>query len=97
MLMTTKKMREDLKKSREQDLIVCDYCGSEDLSEKMWVDSNSYIQVDGETYYKYCGEVDDGQFWCEKCNDMTHPTHISEYKEREDAEQKNQRKKKEKR
>ena len=50
----------------------------------MWVDSNSYISINGESYYKYQGEVDDGQFWCEMCYDMAHPVHISEYKDKGD-------------
>ena len=81
-------MREDIKRLREQDLIVCDVCGKGNLSEKIWVDTNSYIQVDGESYYKYSGDVEDGQFWCEDCSDMTHPQHISEYEEKKDAKQK---------
>ena len=84
MLKTTKKLREDLRKLREKDLIVCDMCGSEDVSEKIWVDVNSYITIDGETYYKYNTDVDDSQYWCEKCYDMTHPQHITEYKEKKD-------------
>ena len=80
MLKTTKKMREDIKRLKEDDLVVCSDCGSEKLSEKMWVDSNSYISVDGDSYYKYVGEIEDGQYWCEDCYDMAHPIHISEYK-----------------
>ena len=80
MLKLTKQMKADIRKLREDDLIVCDVCGSDKLSEKIWVDSNSYISISGETYYRYEGEVDDGQYWCEDCNDLTHPVHISEYK-----------------
>jgi len=85
MLKLTKQMKADIRKLREDDLIVCDVCGSDKLSEKIWVDSNSYISINGETHYKYQGEVDDGQYWCEDCHDMTHPVHISEYKGDEDA------------
>jgi len=88
MLTTTKKMREDLKRSREQDLIVCTTCGSDKVSEKIWIDTNSYIAIDGDTYYKYSDSIDDTMYWCGKCNDVTHPTHISEYKEGKDAKQK---------
>ena len=80
MLTLTKQMKADIKKLREQDIIVCDACGSEDVTEKIWVDVNSYITIDGQTYYKYNGCVDDNQYWCENCYDMTHPVHISEYK-----------------
>ena len=85
MLKLTKQMKADIRKLREDDLIVCDVCGSDKLSEKIWVGSNSYISINGETYYRYEDEVDDGQYWCEDCNDMTHPIHISEYKGDEDA------------
>ena len=81
MLKTTKKMREDFKKLREDDLVVCDICGSDELSEKLWVDSNSYISIDGDSYYKYIAGVDDTQYWCDGCNDMARPVHISEWEE----------------
>ena len=84
MLTTTKKMREDLQKLREEDLVVCDVCGSEEISEKVWVDSNSYMSVDGELYFKYVDGVDDEQYWCDGCCDMARPQHISEYKEKKD-------------
>ena len=80
MLILTKQMKKDLKRLREQDLVVCDYCGSEEVTEKIWVDVNDSITIDGDTYYKYNTEVDDEQYWCEKCYDMTKPIHISEYK-----------------
>jgi len=79
-MLITKQMIADIKKSKEDDLIVCEECGSDKISEKIWVDSNSYISINGESYYKYDNEVDDGQFWCEDCYDMAHPVHISEYK-----------------
>ncbi len=84
MLKTTIKMREDLKKLREEDLVVCDTCGSDKISEKIWVDSNSYITIDGSSYFKYMDSVDDCQYWCDGCSDMAKPQHISEYKEKKD-------------
>ena len=84
MLKTTIKMREDLKKLREEDLVVCDTCGSDKISEKIWVDSNSYISIDGYSYFKYIDSVDDCQYWCDGCCDMARPQHISEYKEKKD-------------
>ena len=83
MITTTKKMREDIRKLNEDDLVVCDTCGSEKLSEKMWVDSNSYISIDGDSYYKYVNGTDDTHYWCDSCNDMARPIHITEYKEEE--------------
>ena len=82
MITTTKKMREDIRKLNEDDLVVCDTCGSEKLSEKMWVDSNSYISIDGDSYFKYVNGTDDTQYWCDSCNDMARPIHITEYKEK---------------
>ena len=81
MLKLTKKMKADLRKLKEEDLVVCDICGSEELSEKMWVDSNSYISIDGQSYFKYIDGVDDTQYWCYSCNDMARPVHISEWEE----------------
>ena len=80
MIRLTKQMKEDMRKIKEQDLIVCQDCGETDIVEKMWVDTNSYVSIDGDAYYKYDGDIEDGQYWCNKCNDMCHPPHISEYK-----------------
>tara|TARA_R100001594_G_scaffold51424_1_gene84804 strand:- start:572 stop:829 length:258 start_codon:yes stop_codon:yes gene_type:complete len=85
MLILTEQMKKDLKKIREQDIVVCNYCGSKEVTEKIWVDVNDSITIDGDTYYKYNTEVDDEQYWCEKCYDMTKPIHISEYKGDDDA------------
>ena len=81
MLTITKKMKADLKRLREDDLVVCDACGSDKIVEKMWVDTNSYVQIDGDSYYKYDGCIDDTMYWCNKCNEESAPVHISEYEE----------------
>ena len=81
MIRLTKQMKEDMRKIKEQDLIVCQDCGETDIVEKMWVDTNSYVSIDGDAYYKYDGDIDDEQYWCNKCDDMCHPLHISEYNE----------------
>ena len=80
MLTLTKQMKKDIRKLNEHDLVVCDACGSDKVTEKIWVDVNSYISIDGDAYYKYNTDVDDEQYWCEKCYDMAHLVHISEYK-----------------
>lgn len=78
-------MKADIRKLREQDIIVCEACGSDKISEKMWVDSNSFISIDGEAYYKY-NEMNDGEeYWCNKCYEETLPIHISEYEGDKDA------------
>ena len=74
-------MREDLKKLREDDLVVCNMCGSEEIEEPIFAKSNSCIIIDGEPYYKWANEVDDTQYWCDSCNDMARPVHISEWEE----------------
>ena len=86
MLKLTKKMKADIKKLKEEDLIVCEACGSDEVSEKMWVDSNSYISIDGTAYNKYMDGIDDHtMYWCEKCYEETLPIHILEYKGDKDA------------
>ena len=84
MLTITKKMLSDLKKLKQDDLVVCDVCGSDKISEKMWVDSNSFISIDGNCYYKYEDSIDDTMFWCYDCNEEAAPVHISEYKDKGD-------------
>ena len=81
MIKLTKQMKKDLRKSKEQDLVVCDACGSDEISEKMWVDSNSYVSIDGESYFKYTKDINDTYYWCDKCNEETRPVHISEWEE----------------
>ena len=81
-------MKADIRKLREEDIIVCETCGSDKISEKMWVDSNSFVSIDGETYYKFDGCIDDNTYWCNKCYEEAAPVHISEYKGDKDAKQK---------
>ena len=61
MLRLTKQMKEDIRKIKEEDLIVCQDCGETDIVEKMWVDTNSYVSIDGDAYYKYDGDIEDGE------------------------------------
>ena len=84
MLRLTKKMKTDIQRLNEEDLVVCNVCGSDEISEEMWVDSNSFISIDGNCYYRYIDGVNDEQYWCYKCNDMARPIHITEYKEKKD-------------
>ena len=84
MLVLTKKMKEDIAKQREQDIFVCDACGSDKITEKMWVETNSYISIDGETYYKADSCLDDdSMFWCESCYEEANPILKEDYKEEE--------------
>ena len=87
MLILTKQMKKDLKRLREQDLVVCDYCGSEEVTEKIWVDVNHYVMINGESYFQYSSEGYD-EYRCRKCMNDTVPISITEYKGDEDAKQK---------
>ena len=89
-MVTTKKMMADLNKLTGGDKFVCDACGSDKITEKVWVDVNNYIVLSGETYCKFNTEVNDESFWCGDCYDLALPITIKEYKEREDAEQKSE-------
>ena len=75
-------MKDDIRKLREDDIIVCDACGSDKIAEKMWVDANSFLSVDGETYYKYDEATDNStpQYWCNECDENAVPVHISDKK-----------------
>ena len=80
MIRLTKQMKKDIQKIKEEDMIVCQDCGKGNIQEKMWVDSNSYMSIEGESYYKY-NEMNDGEeYWCESCHNTCIPLHIPEYK-----------------
>ena len=83
MLVFTKKMKEDIAKQREQDIVDCDACGSDKVVEKMWVETNSYMYIDGETYYKTDSCMDDTIFWCNSCYEETTAIRKEDYKEEE--------------
>ena len=70
------------KNSREW---VCDFCGSEKLNEKVWVNLNEEAVIDGELYVKYVEQADDN-YWCDGCNEEAIPIPYEQYKEKEDEE-----------
>ena len=80
MLKTTKQMRKDMRKIREEDLIVCNKCGSEEVSEKVWIDSNSFVRIDGHQYSRVLDITSDDSYWCDACGVETTPLHIEEYR-----------------
>ena len=71
--MMTKKLKQDLKKLKGDDLIVCNVCGGDNIEEKIWVNPNEYIQQTDGTYYKYSyfnDKNDAGDTrWCLDCNE----------------------------
>ena len=78
--MITKKMLEDISRLKE-DYVVCDKCGSSEITEEAWIDVNDCITIEGNTYYRFSEEVDLTYAICEDCNDACKPIHITEYKE----------------
>ena len=86
-MLTTKKMIADMQILKGEDIIVCSECGSDAIEEKIWVDVNHYVMINGESYFQYSNEGYD-EYRCRKCMNDTVPISITEYKGDEDAEQK---------
>ena len=80
-MLTTKKMMKDIVKN--SDLFVCDFCGSEDVDEKVWVDLNDQLSLSGKWYALVLDGADD-IFWCRKCNEECNPVKFEEYMEGKD-------------
>ena len=45
------------------DMYVCDYCGSEEVSQSAWVNINTEKMID----------FIDGTYWCDTCEEETEP------------------------
>ena len=61
-------------KSKDMDdMYVCDYCGSEDVDEKAWVNMNT-LEVSSPD--------SDTIFWCNTCNDEASPITYFEFQEK---------------
>ena len=78
-MVTTKKMMKDIKKI--SNLLVCDICGSEDIQEKMWIDINNQITIQGVWYAHVIDATDGDSCWCCKCEDTCKPITFEEYME----------------
>ena len=80
-MITTKQMAEDLKKLKKDDFVVCDKCGDDGIIELLWVKVNDCMLIEGNTYYRYDSESDDGEikWYCYECGGYTMPIHITEY------------------
>ena len=82
--MMTKKLKQDLKKVKGDDLIVCNVCGSDNIEEQIWVNHNEYVQqVDG-VYYKYSNDAGDNR-WCLDCNEPCIAMLINDWKEKNES------------
>ena len=55
------------------DMYVCDYCGSEEVDEKAWVNMNTLEVSQPDDYTNY---------WCNICNDEVSPITYFEFKEK---------------
>lgn len=55
------------------DMWVCDYCGSEEVDEKAWVNMNTLEVTEG---------VEGTTYWCNNCNDEVAPLTYFEWQEK---------------
>ncbi len=78
-MLITKQMKADMQKLKGEYLIVCSDCGSDAIEEKIWVDVNHYVMINGESYFQYSSEGYD-EYRCRKCMSDTLPISIAEYK-----------------
>jgi hypothetical protein len=64
---------EHFEKNDMDDMWVCDYCGTEEVDEKAWVNMNTLEVMEG---------VDDTTYWCNICNDESSPMKYFEWQEK---------------
>ena len=69
---------------KNSDLFVCDFCGSEQVDEKMWVDINNQLSIGGKWYAPVLGETDSDILWCRRCNKECRVVYYEEYMEGKD-------------
>jgi len=55
---------EHIEQNKMDDDWVCDYCGSEEVDEKAWVNMNTLEVTEA---------IDDTTYWCNNCNDEISP------------------------
>ena len=67
------KKSEHFEKNNMDDMWVCDYCGTEEVDEKAWVNMNTLEVMES---------VDDTTYWCNICNDEASPLTYFEFKEK---------------
>jgi hypothetical protein len=59
------------------DMYVCDYCGSEEVSQSAWVNINTE---------KLNDFVEDSSFWCDNCEEETSPMTYFDWQEKKEEE-----------
>tara|TARA_B100001113_G_scaffold262466_1_gene217386 strand:- start:263 stop:544 length:282 start_codon:yes stop_codon:yes gene_type:complete len=64
---------EEAKGKDLDEMWVCDYCGTEEVDEKAWVNMNSMEVTE---------PVDDTYYWCNCCNEEVHPMYYPEWQEK---------------
>ena len=62
----------------DEEILVCDECGSLDIQQLVWVEPNTHEYIGATEYDK-----DDN--WCGECDDHLHFTSLREFKERMQA------------
>ena len=62
-----------VQKKDMDDMWVCDYCGSEDVDEKAWINMNSLEVTDA---------VNDTTYWCNNCEEEVSPMYYDEWQEK---------------
>ena len=68
---------------KNRDLFVCDFCGSQDIDEKLWVDLNDQLSINGK-WYALVSDIYDDMYWCRKCGKECNPVKFEEYMEGKD-------------
>ena len=67
-------VKSDCFKNKDMDdMYVCDYCGSEEVDEKAWVNMNTLEVTSADS---------DTIFWCNICDDETSPMTYFEFQEK---------------
>jgi len=52
----------------------CDFCGSVDVEQKVWIAVNSSKEIDNQLWYEYRDEAGDDYFYCQNCKEECHIT-----------------------
>ena len=67
------KKSEHFEKNDMDDMWVCDYCGTEEVDEKAWVNMNTGMITEADDYTNY---------WCNCCNEEVSPMYYHEWQEK---------------
>ena len=67
------KKSEHFEKNNMDDMWVCDYCGTEEVDEKAWVNMNTGMITEPDDYTNY---------WCNNCNEEVSPMYYHEWQEK---------------